>query len=127
MPDLPIPHHDGDSHGAADAALDTYSRVIADVAGRVGPAVVRVEARGPGRRDTAGSGVVIAGDGLVLTNSHVVGGTRRVRLAFAEGGDAEAEVLGDDPDTDLTLLRARLPPGTPAASLGDSKGSSADK
>lgn len=74
MLDLPIPHHDGDCHGAADAALDMYSRVVADVAERVGPAVVRVVAQGPGRRDNAGSGVVVAGDGLVLANSHVVGG-----------------------------------------------------
>ncbi len=120
MPDLPVPHHD-DAHDTPDGALDAYSRVVADVAERVGPAVVRVEARGPSGRGGAGSGVVIAGDDLVLTNSHVAGGARRVRLAFAEGGDAEAEVLGDDPDTDLALLRTRLPAGTPAASLGDSK------
>lgn len=74
MPDLPIPHHHDDCHGAADATLYTYSRVVADVAERVGPAVVRVEPRGPGRRASAGSGVVIAGDGLVLTNRYVVGG-----------------------------------------------------
>ncbi|HZQ00568.1 MAG TPA: trypsin-like peptidase domain-containing protein [Reyranella sp.] len=68
-----------------------------------------------------GSGVVIAGDGLVLTNSHVVGGGSRVRLAFADGGAREARVLGDDPDTDLALLGADLPAGVPAAKLGDSK------
>jgi S1-C subfamily serine protease len=44
-----------------------------------------------------------------------------VRLTFAEGGEAEAQVLGDDLDTDLALLRTQLPPGTPAATLGDSK------
>ena len=65
--------------------------------------------------------MVIAGDGLVLTNSHVVGGASRVRLSFAEGSQAEARVLGDDPDTDLALLRTGLPAGTPAATLGDSK------
>jgi S1-C subfamily serine protease len=72
-------------------------------------------------RSGVGSGVVISGDGLALTNSHVVGGTNRVRLAFAEGGEAEAQVLGDDPDTDLAFLRSEVPSGTPAASLGDSK------
>ena len=65
--------------------------------------------------------MIIAGDGLVLTNSHVVGGAKRVRLAFAEAGEAEAQMLGDDPDTDLALLRTELPSGTPAAVLGDSK------
>ena len=103
--------------------LDAYSRAVAGVAERVGPAVVRVESRGRQpdlRRGGAGSGVVIAGDGLVLTNSHVVAGARQVRVAFPDGGDAEAEVIGDDRDTDLALLRTALPRGTPAAALGDS-------
>ena len=102
---------------AIEAPLDAYSRVVADVADRVGAAVVRVE----NGRAGIGSGVVVAGDGLVLTNSHVVAGSRRVRLAFTEGGGAEATLLGDDPDTDLALLRAALPRGMPAATLGDSK------
>jgi S1-C subfamily serine protease len=109
-------------HPADEAPLDAYSRAVAAVVDRVGPAVVRVESIAEGRRrGGVGSGVVIAGDGLVLTNSHVVGGSKRVRLAFAEGGEAEAQVLGDDPDTDLALLRTRPPSGTPAARLGDSK------
>ena len=95
--------------------LDAYSRTVAGVADRVGPAVVRVESRG------IGSGVVIAGDGLVLTNSHVISGAARVRIALPEGGSAEARVLGDDPDTDLALLRADLPKGSAVAVLGDSK------
>jgi S1-C subfamily serine protease len=105
-----------------EAPLDAYSRVVAAVADRVGPAVVRVESTDQNRRhDGVGSGVIIAGDGLVITNSHVIGGARRVRLTFAEGDEAEAQVLGDDLDTDLALLRTQLPPGTPAATLGDSK------
>jgi len=51
----------------------------------------------------------------------VVGGASRVKLSFAEGSSREARVLGDDPDTDLALLRTDLPAGTPAAALGDSK------
>lgn len=103
--------------------LDAYSHALTSVVDRVGPAVVRVEriADGNDRGGGVGSGVVIAGDGLVLTNSHVVGGARRVRLSFAGGGQAEARVLGDDPDTDLALLRTELPAGTPAAVLGNSK------
>ena len=101
---------------------DAYSRAVVSVVDRVGPAVVRVERIADSKEHGGtGSGVVIAGDGLVLTNSHVVGGADRVRLSFAEGSHAEARVLGDDPDTDLALLRTELPPGTPAARLGDSK------
>jgi S1-C subfamily serine protease len=116
---------DGDLEDRPDTcsslALDAYSRTVSAVADRVGPAVVRVESRGVGRSGGTGSGVIIAGDGLVLTNSHVIAGASRVRLGFATGDDGMAEVLGDDPDTDLALLRAALPRDTPAATLGNSK------
>ena len=58
--------------------LDAYSRAVERVADDVGPAVVRVDTAAANRRGGIGSGVVIAGDGLVLTNSHVVAGARRV-------------------------------------------------
>src|SRR5262245_30309800 len=112
---------ENDVRSTTEEPLDAYSRVVSDVADRVGPAVVRVESRAAGRRGGLGSGVIIADDGLVLTNSHVVAGARRVRLSFAEGGEIEADVLGDDPDTDLALLRATLPAGARSARLGDSK------
>ena len=112
---------DSASSLADESPLDAYSRVVSSVADRVGPAVVRVESGGPDRRGGIGSGVIIADDGLVLTNSHVVAGASRVRLALSEGRETEAQVLGDDPDTDLALLRAELPRGIPAAALGDSK------
>ena len=94
------------------ALLDAYSRAVTSVVDRVGPAVVRVERIADGQNSPGGvgSGVVIAGDGLVLTNSHVVGGASRVRLSFADGSAREARVLGDDPDTDLALLRCDLLP-----------------
>src|SRR5512134_1855277 len=116
-----LPPEDPILHPADEAPLDAYSRTVAAVVDRVGPAVVRVQGVEGRRRGGIGSGVIIAGDGLVLTNSHVIGGTKHARLAFAEGGEAEAEVLGDDPDTDLALLRTELPTGTPAARLGNSK------
>jgi S1-C subfamily serine protease len=104
--------------------LDAYSRAVTSVVDKVGPAVVRVErladAGGKGGGGV-GSGVVISPDGLVLTNSHVVGGAKAMRLSFADGSHREARVLGDDPDTDLALLSCDLPGGTPAAALGDSK------
>ena len=105
----------------AETALDAYSRVVSRVAIDVGAAVVRVDSIGAHRRVGMGSGVVIAGDGLVLTNSHVVAGTRRVRVSLADGHETAADVIGDDADTDLALLRAELPRGTSAATLGDSK------
>src|SRR6478672_7447038 len=105
-----------------EGPLDAYSRAVAMVVDRVGPSVVRVESVADSYgRAGVGSGVIIAGDGLVLTNSHVVGGAKRLRLSVAEGGGADAQLLGDDPDTDLALLRSELPSDTPAATLGDSK------
>jgi S1-C subfamily serine protease len=101
--------------------LDAYSQAVERIADDVGPAVVRVDTSASNRRGGIGSGVVIAGDGLVLTNSHVVAGARRVRMTLADGAQTDAQVLGDDPDSDLTLLRGEIPRATKAATLGDSK------
>jgi S1-C subfamily serine protease len=115
------PVSDAQTSSQDETPLDAYSRIVSEVADKVGPAVVRVESGGQDRRGGIGSGVIIANDGLVLTNSHVVAGAPRVRLVLSEGRETEAQVLGDDPDTDLALLRAELPRGTLAAALGDSK------
>jgi S1-C subfamily serine protease len=65
--------------------LDVYSRTVSGVVDKVGPAVVRVESIAKGRGNAGtGSGVIIAGDGLVLTNSHVIASAKRVRLGFSE-------------------------------------------
>lgn len=102
--------------------LDAYSNAVTSVADAVGPAVVRVETRAAnGRPGGVGSGVVIAPDGLVLTNSHVVEGAKEVRLQDAEGRVMEARRLGEDPDTDLALLRAGSARDLISARLGDSK------
>jgi S1-C subfamily serine protease len=109
-----------------DRALrDAYSNAVIDVTDRVGPAVVRVET-GPktpnGReRGGLGSGIVISPDGLVLTNSHVVGSSREIRLRDVEGNVGDARLLGVDPDTDLALLRANGVRDLPYAALGDSR------
>ena len=117
-----LPNEHSISSPTDESPLDAYSRAVSVVVERVGPAVVRVESVADGRRQGGiGSGVIIAGDGLVLTNSHVIVRARRVRLVFAEAGEAEAQILGADPDTDLALLRTELPSGAPAAVLGDSK------
>ena len=68
-----------------------------------------------------GSGVVISPDGLVLTNSHVVDGARELRLTDTEGRSMAARLIGEDPDTDLALLRAGAARNLPSATLGDSK------
>ncbi|HEX9648453.1 MAG TPA: trypsin-like peptidase domain-containing protein [Alphaproteobacteria bacterium] len=123
----PVLDPDSDPAGARSPApeaagdgdlLDAYSRAVARVAEQVGPAVVRVEARG---RRGAGSGVVISADGLVLTNSHVVQAAGGARLTTPDGQELEARLIGDDPDTDLALLRADSAAALPAARLADSK------
>ena len=101
------------------ALFDAYSQAVITMVDRVGPAVVRVE--NLGSRGGMGSGVVIADDGLVLTNSHVVQGGRKVLIAFAGNGSAEGQVIGNDPSTDLALVRTELPSGMPSAVLGNSR------
>jgi S1-C subfamily serine protease len=102
------------------ALLDDYSRVVSGVVDRVGPSVVRIDVRKQGRSAGSGSGVIISSDGLALTNSHVVQGSRTVNLTTLEGRELQARVLGDDPDTDLALLRVEADVALPAAKLGDS-------
>lgn len=107
------------------ALLDAYSNAVIDVTDRVGPAVVRVETgpKAPNGRERGGlgSGIVISPDGLVLTNSHVVGASKEIRLRDVEGHVGDAQVLGVDPDTDLALLRANGVRDLPYAALGNSK------
>ena len=107
------------------ALLDAYSNAVIGVIERIGPAVVRVET-GPAspqsrERGGLGSGIVISPDGLVLTNSHVVGASKQIRLRDNEGIVTDARVLGVDPDTDLALLRADGVRDLHYASLGNSK------
>lgn len=99
-------------------ALDAYSRAVVRAVERVAPAVVSVGVRRSGRPGTA-SGLVVAPDGYVLTNHHVVQGSRRPVVGLGDGRLLPAERVGEDPHTDLALLRVpqdRLP----TAELGDS-------
>lgn len=105
--------------------FDAYSQAVVDVVDLVGPSVVRVETPADPeahRRGGTGSGVVISPDGLVLTNSHVVQNASTVRLALADTRTVAARVLGNDPHTDLALLRIIDDVSLPAARLGNSKG-----
>jgi S1-C subfamily serine protease len=101
--------------------LDAYSDAVTAAADRVGPAVVRVERVVQKGQGGIGSGVVISPDGLVLTNSHVVEGAKELRLTDPEGRSMEARLIGEDPDTDLALVRAGAARNLASASLGDSK------
>ena len=119
------------------ALLDAYSRAVIDVVDRVGPAVVALAVRGGQANDQqasgrngrerrgAGSGVIVAPDGLILTNSHVAGAAggsaARIDVTTPDGQDLRARLVGDDPDTDLALLRVDEAVTLPSAQLGDSK------
>jgi S1-C subfamily serine protease len=102
--------------------LDAYSTVVTKIVERVGPSVVRLDIGGDDRRPAGtGSGVLIAPDGLLLTNSHVVQAARRVAVTMLDGRRASGRVLGDDPDTDLAVVRLEDDVRVPAARLGDSR------
>jgi S1-C subfamily serine protease len=97
---------------AEDAGLlDAYSQVVTAVVDAIGPAVVSVHAgtrvHGPGGElQGSGSGVAITPDGYILTNSHVVQGAAALAVVLTDGHDVEASVVGEDPATDLALIRA---------------------
>jgi S1-C subfamily serine protease len=111
-----------DSRREDGALLDAYSRAVTDVVERVSPSVVRLDVRhGDGRRGGSGSGVIVSPDGLILTNSHVVQGAKRAEVSTLDGRNLSGRVLGDDPDTDLALVRVDENATLPAASIGDSK------
>jgi len=105
--------------------LDAYSRAVIGAVETVGPAVVHLQLEGDGSAPSgSGSGVVFTPDGYLLTNSHVVnaagGGGKRILATFPDGRSSTASVVGDDPDTDLAVLR--LHGEAPAAArLGDSR------
>jgi S1-C subfamily serine protease len=103
--------------------LDEYSRVVTRVVETIAPSVVSISVR-HGRQANpagagAGSGFVVADDGLILTNSHVVDGASRVDVILPDGRECAADVVGHDPDTDLAVVRITAGDLT-AAALGDS-------
>jgi S1-C subfamily serine protease len=107
--------------------MDAYSRAVTGAAEIISPAVVHVEVRhrAGGSRDErihdgSGSGFVYTPDGFILTNNHVVHGAVELRVMLADGREFEGQVVGNDPDTDLAVIRIPAM-GLAAGSLGNSQ------
>jgi S1-C subfamily serine protease len=101
--------------------FDAYSQAVIGAVDHAGPAVVHIAVNKQGTQGGVGSGLVIASDGLILTNSHVVNGAVSVNVSMADGQRAVARVLGDDPHTDIAVLRTDEHLRAPSLSFFDSK------
>jgi len=108
------------SQPADDAnLLDAYSQAVVNVVDTISPAVIGVSGLSDDHRGGAGSGFLITPDGYALTNSHVVHGRSKLSATTPEGDRLNAELIGDDPSTDLALVRLNAS-DLPFTEIGDS-------
>jgi S1-C subfamily serine protease len=105
--------------GDADL-LDAYSQAVIHVVETVSPAVISIFSRDENGRGGSGSGFIVTPDGYAITNSHVVDDRPQLEAETAEGDRLRAELVGDDPATDLAVVRLSAS-GLPYTQLGDSE------